>query len=58
MSTRAFRSFNELRRELRGSASWQSHIDEIAEQTGRHEPDDEPVSLFDRTDDLDTEDLD
>ena len=50
MSDRAYRTFNELRRDLRGSASWQTHIDEIAEQTGRAAFDDDKVSLFDRAD--------
>jgi len=50
MSDRAYRTFNELRRELRGSASWSTHIDEIADQTGRPPSDDDKVSLFDRHD--------
>jgi hypothetical protein len=52
---REYRSFSDLRRAMRGSASWTNHIDEIAESVGRVE-DDQKAALFDSHDDHDDED--
>ncbi|MCC6810858.1 MAG: hypothetical protein IT381_25740 [Deltaproteobacteria bacterium] len=59
MSTtvRGYRSFTELRREMRGSASWTNHIDEIADAVGRVEDrDDHKHALFDNYEDFDEDD--
>lgn len=54
---RGYRSFSELRREMRGSSNWSNHIDEIADASGRVEDLDAPKhSLFDDFEDLDEDD--
>jgi hypothetical protein len=56
---REYRTFNELRRDMRGSASWSNHIDEIAEHTGKGvEHDDQKHNLFDSAEDFDDDDKD
>ena len=54
MSTvRAYRSFSDLRREMRGSSNWTNHIDEIAESVGRVEDAPEKkAGLFDSYEDF------
>lgn len=56
-SVKGYRSFTELRREMRGSASWTNHIDEIADTVGRFDDDKEHKhALFDNYEDLDEDD--
>ena len=54
---RGYRSFSELRREMRGSANWSNHIDEIADASGRVEDLETPkTNLFDSFEDFDDDD--
>lgn len=57
MSQREYRSFADFRKDLRGSAHWSNHIDEIADQVGNGEDDGPPKhALFDSFEDFDDDD--
>ena len=55
---KGYRSFTDLRREMRGSASWSNHIDEIADSVGRVETEDKKHNhaLFDNYEDFEEDD--
>lgn len=58
MSNREYRSFADFRKDLRGSANWSTHIDEIADQVGNFDEDGKPHqhALFDSFEDFDGDD--
>jgi hypothetical protein len=56
-SLRSYRTFNDLRQEMRGSANWSNHIDEIAEHAGKAlDENDSKAGLFDSFEDFDDDD--
>jgi len=56
-SIRSYQTFSDLRRDMRGSASWSSHIDEIADTSVKLEDNDKKKeSLFDSFEDFESED--
>lgn len=59
MSKREYSSFADFRKDLRGSAHWSNHIDEIADQVGNFDEDGKKPhkhALFDNFEDFENDD--